>query len=449
MRILFVTASWLPESIGGVELHLHGIARAMAVDHEVTVFTRSAFADREELSIHRYEVDGIPVTRLNYRFSDCVGFPWIYRNPNIRARFEEVLNEVRPDVVHAHHLTCLSTDLLDAAKERGIRTVFTLHDFWMGCPRGQRMTPELHLCEEIDLKRCVPCLTKMWSGWFGVGRDGPEAPAAEREARDLAMLRDYHAWVREMLLRVDQLVTPSASSRQIFARQGIPADRIAVVENGLDHAPFHGLSPRDGSGPLRFGYIGSAIPTKGVHVLLEAFSSLIAESLDPVVKSGVDGAAGDAGHGGARAVSLHIHGEAFPWHEVGGYEERLRAQAAHLGSTVTFHGRYEARELPAILSSLDVLVVPSLWFEAFCLTLREAYLAQVPVIVSDLGAMREGAVDGETALLFQPGNAADLAAKMSILREDAALRRRLAVSPKRVRTVEQNAAELLDLYQNR
>lgn len=432
MRILFVTASWLPESIGGVELHLHGIARALAGDHEVSVFTRSAFQDREELSIHRYEVDGIPVTRLNYLFSDCLGFPWIYQNPNIRSRFEQVLDELKPDVVHAHHLTCLSTDLLDAAKERGIRTVFTLHDFWMGCPRGQRMTPELHLCEDIDLTRCAPCLTKMWSGWFGIGRDGPDAPAEERDARDLEMLKGYHSWVRDMLGRVDQLVTPSASSRDIFARQGIAPDRIAVVENGLDHAPFEGLTPRSPDGVFRFGYIGSVIPTKGVHVLIEAFQRLVSDSTGPT---------GD--------LRLEIHGEAFPWHEVQGYEERLRAQAAPLGDSVTFHGRYEAKEMPGILASLDALIVPSLWFEAFCLTLREAYLARVPVIVSDLGAMREGAVDGETALLFRPGSAEDLAAKMTIVRQDAGLRRRLAESPKRVRTVEENAAELFDLYQNR
>ena len=140
MRILFVTAAWLPESIGGVELHLHGVARALARDHEVAVFTRSAFPDREEFSVHRYAVDGVPVARMNYRFSDCLGFPWIYRNPNIRAVFEEELRRFRPDVVHAHHLTCLSTDLLDAAKAVGARTVLTLHDFWMGCPRGQSIS---------------------------------------------------------------------------------------------------------------------------------------------------------------------------------------------------------------------------------------------------------------------------------------------------------------------
>jgi glycosyltransferase involved in cell wall biosynthesis len=52
-----------------------------------------------------------------------------------------------------------------------------------------------------------------------------------------------------------------------------------------------------------------------------------------------------------------------------------------------------------------VLVVPSLWWETFCLTIREGLMAGVPVVASDLGAMRE-ALDGEEhGLLFRPGDA--------------------------------------------
>ncbi len=432
MRILFVTAAYLPQSIGGVELHVRGIARALqAAGHEVAVFTRGADPAREEFSLERTTHDGVPVFRLDYKFSDCRDFSWIVRNPNIRARFAAVLEEWRPSVVHVHHLTCLSTDLVDAAKERGIPVAMTLHDFWMGCPRGQRMTPDLELCADIDLNRCVPCLTKMWSGWFGEGRDGPTVPIAERARNDLAQMRSYHEWMRGVLLRVDRLITPSESSRQIFGRQGVPVERIRVVENGLDHRPFDRTNGASGSGtsargadrPFTFGYIGSVLPTKGVHTLVEAFV-----------------------RNDRKDARLHVHGEMLGWHEVTGYEARLRELARPAFERIAFLGRYGLEAVPSILASLDALVVPSLWFEAFCLTLREGFLAGVPVIVADHGAMREGMVRGDEALPFRPGDVVDLAAKMNLVQDDAALRLRLATSKKHVRTVEDNAAELASIY---
>lgn len=428
VRILFVTASFLPESIGGVELHVRGLAHAYrAAGHEVLVFCRSGFPDRPEFDLERYEVEGIAVARLNYLFSDCTEFETVYRNPRIRERFDAVASEFAPDVVHVHHLTCLSTDLIDAAKELAARVVVTLHDFWMGCPRGQRMTPELSLCHDVDVTRCADCLPKMWGGWFGRGRDGDAFDTVGSRARDVAQLESYHQWIRDLLLRADVLVTPSASSREIFDRQGVPAARITVVENGLDHAPFADVAAaraaRGASDGFRFGFIGSVLPTKGVHVLLEAFARL-----------------------GRDDCRLEVHGELLPWHEVTDYEARVRALAAPLGDRVTLHGRYEADQLPGILAGLDALVIPSLWFEAFCLTLREGFLAGVPVIVSDLGAMAEGVQDGVTGLTFRPGDVGDLAAKMGRLVDDAALRERLIRSPKVVRTVEENANDLLRLY---
>ncbi len=422
MRILFVTASFLPQSIGGVELHVLGIARALRGRHEASVFCRQADPTRPELSLSRDEYDGITVRRLNYLFSDCVEFPLVYRNPSIRARFVEVLDEVRPDVVHVHHLTCLSTDLIDAARERGARVVMTLHDFWMGCPRGQRMTPELHLCHDVEVDRCAVCIPKMWGGWFGRGRDGEAFEPAASRAKDVAQLNEYHEWIRAVLSRCDRLVAPSESSREIYVRYGVPVERITVVENGLDHAPFRSIE-RTTSASFRFGFIGSVLPTKGVHVLIEAFERL-----------------------GRPNARLDVHGELLGWHEVQDYGDRIRAQAERAGGRITLHGRYEAAELPSILGRLDALVVPSLWFEAFCLTLREGFLAGVPVIASRLGAMAEGIDDERTGLLFEPGNAADLAAKMARVMDDGALRARLVGSTKRVRTIEENAAALLTLY---
>lgn len=59
------------------------------------------------------------------------------------------------------------------------------------------------------------------------------------------------------------------------------------------------------------------------------------------------------------------------------------------------------------------LVVPSVCYENFPLKVVEAFASGLPVIASRLGAMAELVGDGSTGLLFEPGNADDLAEKMA------------------------------------
>ena len=126
------------------------------------------------------------------------------------------------------------------------------------------------------------------------------------------------------------------------------------------------------------------IPSKGVHVLCRAFSKL-----------------------GRRGLTLHVHGDAPAFHEDAGYLERLRREVSPQAD-VRFHGRYEQRDVAAILATLDVLVVPSLWWESYCLTAREGALAGLPVLASRVGALEE-AVESGLAIGFRAGDADDLA----------------------------------------
>jgi glycosyltransferase involved in cell wall biosynthesis len=57
------------------------------------------------------------------------------------------------------------------------------------------------------------------------------------------------------------------------------------------------------------------------------------------------------------------------------------------------------------------LVFPSVWYEGFPVTIAESFARGLPAIASNLGAMSEIVKDQETGLLFEPSNAADLAAK--------------------------------------
>ena len=406
MRILMVGADYPPGGRGGTDVHMQQLARALrARGHEVHVFCRMGAADVPEYALREEEVEGVGVTRVNYLFSDARGFEWILDNARMDELFEGLISSVEPDLVHVHHLTGLSTGILDRCRVLDVPVVMTLHDHWMVCLRGQRITPELEICNTLDRSRCAPCLKRLWPHF--------EISAATLERTDEKILA--------RLAACDLLISPSRFHAQRFRDLGLAPEGIRVIPHGLDHGL---VPPRETLRwpPRRIGFIGTVIPSKGVHILVEAFNRM-----------------------GRRDLSLHIHGEAPPFHGDTGYLDRLRSLARE-DLSISFHGGYDQAALPDILGSLDVLVVPGLWWEAFCLTIREAMLSGLPVLASDLGAMHEALADLDEDVLFRPGDPEDLVWKLDALLTDEPRYRRLSRLRGRVRGLEEMAAETERAY---
>ena len=399
MRILLVTAGYLPDGLGGVELSLHRFARwARDEGHEVLVFRRLGDERMEEFERRDAEVDGVPVVGINYRFSDATEFLALLHNARIAERFVEVLDEFRPDVVHVHHLTCLCTEIVDEARERNVPVVLSLHDYWMGCPRGQRIMADLSYCPTIEPERCTRCYRETWTHWF----QGPRDLAAEQRT-----FGAYHARIREVLDRASALLVPSPFARDVYVRDGVAEERLQVLEYGMDVDAYAETAHRTDESRVRIGYLGSVLPSKGVHLLIDAFKRI-----------------------GSSETSLEIHGPVLPFHQDHGYGERLQRLAEGWEAQIHFRGAYDPADTPALLSRLDVLVVPSIWYETYCMVIREGFLAGVPVLASNFGAMAQAIEDGETGMLFRVGDSVDLAQKLERLVRDRDLRERLAHSPK-------------------
>ena len=164
------------------------------------------------------------------------------------------------------------------------------------------------------------------------------------------------------------------------------------------------------------------MPTKGVHLLVEAF-----RGLDP------------------ERAQLDIHGHAVPYEGVDDYEADLRGLAAG-AAHIRFGKAYRPEDVPSLLADADVLVVPSTWYENSPLTLHEAFLAGLPVVAAGHGGMAEFVVNEENGLHFEPGSASSLRATLQRLVDDEALLARLAVPPPAVKSIEENAQELEACY---
>ena len=422
MRILHVVHGFVPEAVGGVELHCHNLATALTSDHTVGGLTWRSDPDAPDYTLEERRQDALTVWRLNHRFTDLTSFTGIYRNERIDGMFAHLITDWRPDIVHVHHLIGLSTGILEQTRRRGLPLVLGLHDFWFGCPRGQRIRDPLTICHDIDRRLCVPCLKPQNYEVRAPRR--PLWPWLRRLrpptfARGLRLLARYDADMRTLLSLPDALIIPSPFHRDMYGRYGVDTEKMHVIPYGLPRR----AAARDTRAVPRIGFLGTLIPSKGAHVLLDAYRQLTRPD-----------------------VPLDFHGAWVPFHGDTGYLDRLQASAETMDGAVTFHGRYEPDDVARILAGIDILVVPSVWYESYSIVIREGFLAGVPVVASNLGAMAEAIEHDVTGVLFEAGNPDALATQLRRLVDDASLRARLVAAPKPVSTIEENAARHLELY---
>ena len=403
LTVLFVVHQFLPKHIAGTELYTRNLAVELERrGHRSVVFTTEAYAGEPQSTMRRKTHQGLEVWEAVHN-NAFPNFEASYLDPEKEGQFREVLDAVQPDVVHVQHLHQHSLAYVDIAKAAGIRVVYTLHEFWLMCVHhGWLARPGFVLCEGPQADECARC-----AAWMPASRDGLSQLDAWN-ARDAA--------VRAMLDRVDLLVSPSRFLRDRFLANGYASpERLIYSDNGM-RLPEPSVSRRPDAeasdSRIRFGFVGTVAEWKGVHVLVEAMNSM------------------------PEGVELGIHGvlEYFP-----DYVQQLRELARHPG--IDFAGRFENDRIGEVLADIDVLVVPSLWYENSPLTIHEAFLAGVPVIASDIGGMAEYVDDGVNGLHFGVGDAAQLAKQMRRCVEEEGLVDSLRGGFPEFKSIESDAAD--------
>jgi GT2 family glycosyltransferase/glycosyltransferase involved in cell wall biosynthesis len=437
MRILLIVHGYPPAAVGGTEVYARDLATALAIDPavSVSVLTREADPSRPDGDVRR-EIEGrVTVDRVNNTFRSCTSFEDTYRNSTVLRAAASVVSETRPDIAHVHHLTCLSTDLVEFLAGKGVPVVLTLHDYWMLCHRGQLFDLDERPCDgpiDGECCRCVPASAGLGGAYRSAQllRTLPGASAAihvasrmvDRLARagDVDVTKARFSHMRDVLSRADVVLAPSQTIADRFAACGMAHHDVRRWDLGIQFTPLK-RTVRDPISPLRVGFVGSFIPTKAPHLLIEAARMLPAGS-----------------------VTVDLAGEIASYHG----DESYRTKLAPLLSdpVVSRHGSVPHDRMPEHLSRLDVLVLPSVWLENSPLVIKEAFAAGLPVVTSDLGGMREkvrGEVDG---LLFEPGNPRALAAQLHRLQLESGLFERLRSGIAAPAAIEQDAAELRRLY---
>ncbi len=440
MKILVVVHRFLPRHHAGAELYSLRLAKRLARQHEVVILTADDDLKRKNYSRRLTRHEGLQVIEItNHRRHD--DFASTYADEAMEAQFEQILGQLRPDIVHFQHLLHHSFNYPAIASAMGMPTVLTLHEYWLLCARnGQLFDADQELCLGPGLEKCARCMSRfMWGrksldlfmlrGLAGVKRffgidlkakarrirlkglaeDREIDPGKVEEMRKDLLLRE--ASVRDLFEHVDCFIAPSTFLRDRFVDFGLDPDRIVHSDYGTELRDFRDITRVPfASGPLRIGFLGSMQPVKGVHVLLDALGRLEVGTFEAELYGDVD---------------------AKP--------EYVAAMGGRLHDDIRLRGQIPPDEVPRVLATFDVLVVPSIWWENSPLVIHEAFAAGIPVVCSDIGGMAELVDDGIDGLHFRVGDPADLAEKLARLAADRGLLDRLKARIREPRNMKSDA----------
>lgn len=304
----------------------------------------------------------------------------------------------RADVVHVHNFfPRLTPGAHIALAECGFPVVQTLHNYRLLCANAMFLR---------DGRVCEDCLhhtrlNAVRHACYRGSRAGSLAVAGWQKATI-----GRRKWIES----VGTFIALTGFMRDKMVEGGLPPDRIAIKANSVAD-PGADRSP--GSGAL---FVGRLSREKGIDVLLDAFAM-------------------------CPGIELTVIGEG----------PELAAAKKRGLPNVTFLGAQDRTVVIGHMKRAALLVLPSIWYEGFPMTLVEAFSCGLPAIASQIGGIGEIVADGESGFLCAPGDPVQLAERLQFAFRD---QERLAAMGLRAReryegdySPQGNAAALLGIYE--
>lgn len=402
-RVLLVTHHLMAEPRAGTESYCLSLGRALT-----DLGIRVAFLApqgppiqglREEVSWRHQELSGLPFLSFTRTNPDPL---YSLEHPGFEAAFREILSAHAFDLIHFHHTYLSSISLLRVAQEAGLPVVLTLHDAWLLCPRLHLVTDQGPCSGPEAAEKCASCLGKV-------------SPAIPEACHDLAKFLAKRLKFVKKLLPGCRVLSPSRFLRNLHYDYGLARGEIIHLPLGLDEIG-PALQALPGPSP-RFVFLGNIVPVKRADLAVEAFAPL------------------------AGQASLEIWGQLPPPYEKP-FQDYISPHPH-----IRHRGPYRREDLPKILAGAAATVITS-DFENYPLVVRESLMLKVPVLGSQAGGIPEIIEHGKNGLLFPMGNAGALRqlVRRLLKRPELAARLRRGIRP--VKTIRQEAEELVRLYRS-
>ncbi|HBG04828.1 MAG: glycosyl transferase family 1 [Geobacteraceae bacterium GWC2_58_44] len=464
MKILIVGND--PKEVGGVANYTRPLAAKLAqLGHQVHYLFSGAIQSSYDLRLRPYlrvRRDLFPFETAEIMNSACLPFNFgaperDVEAPEMESLIAVYLDRVRPEVMHVHSRVGLPFSVNRLASERGIAVVNTIHVYGYICQKRVMIDQDGGICPgPLDPVRCAACtgtldygkelgrarvryykevLRRNCGALYRMVKAGkksagidwtPGVTPAKAAAPGAGAVPDplmphrialrLEAGVAALNSCCDVTICVSRDVKNTLQRYGVREGKLLVQHIGSVIAERQVIEDRAPHDPLVIGNIGGVNYYKGTHVLLDAVRRL-----------------------GPGNYLVKIFGR---------YNENYVAGLLrdYPDLPVQFTGSYLPSDLPAILRQIDVMVLPSVCNDTAPQTIFESFSGGVPIIASSIGGFPDFVRDRENGLLFETGNSADLAEKLRLVIAEP---QRLSAYRKeigRLKTIGDNAQELLELY---
>ncbi len=364
---------------------------------DVVATAEGSLLENHGHEVRRFIVSNRSLDRLSDKLLTAWQAPYSGRS---RRRMDAHIAEFNPDVVHVHNFfPILTPSIYDACNEAAVPVVQTLHNYRLVCPQALLLR---------NGKPCEKCVSGSLYHAVLYGCYRGSRLASLVPARMVSINRRRGTWRG----KVTRFIALTNFAKEKFVQGGLPADKIAVKPNFVaDPAAKRETGAVRREGAL---FVGRLNAEKGIATLLRAWRDL--------------------------AIPLRIIGD-------GPLADTIR----HCDDqAVKGLGQKARPEVIKEMRRAAFLIMPSECYESFPLVIAEAFATALPVITSRLGSMGEIIDDGVTGLHFQPGDPADLAAKVRWAVEHPLDMRRMGENARRIYedryTPEVNYRQLMAIY---
>lgn len=408
-RLLFVTHNTVTGgNFGGVEVYQESIIDYLSKDYDVYFYRpsgRQEHAGQREYVVtnHRHSV----LHRVKTPQFDIAG---TLSDPLAEAVFAGVLSKFEIDLVHYQHLINHVLSLPIVSRMMGIPSVYTTHDFYMVCKRFNLIDYQGRYCDIVGRPTvtCDICLAAA----DGIAHGGQAYRRAfiSRVFSSLDIIIANSPSAREVIGGV----YPELEERGAFVSLGMPLPQFKTVPVSLASSADMLSTPKQ-AGPLKVVFLGNFTQTKGADVFIHVANAMRDDAVEFTICGRID--------------------DPYP------------AILSELNlPKVKIHGAFQPGELD--LSVFDMSLHLSTWPETYCITLSEAWKADVVPVVSDCGALHDRVTDGENGFVVPIDGAGELLARLrSVAGDHSELDRvRANIGPHLWITPAQHCETLKSLY---
>lgn len=331
-RILFLVNEWQEdmEMTGGTSLHLKDIITKAKEDFACFVLAPNRF-DLSVFDVYVY-INNISRKLYSIKVNIIDYGQIIYEDKSYKEMLEKLFKAYKFDIVHVHHLLFQSFDIIDVAKKYNSYNIISLHDLYMICPSINMVYQEKY-CEINPKKDCQKCLNQR----YGINNN---------------IINNWRRNCYELLKQFDKVIVPSNNTKKIFS--DLYKDiQIDVIEHGTNIMKIENTN-RKRNTKIKVAFVGVMVPHKGSKILKEMIQK-------------------------NENMEIHLFGKT---------EE---AYLLRKHNNYYYHGEYKREELPKLLANnnIDIVCIFSTVPETYSYTLTEAFMAEIPVISFDIGAVGE------------------------------------------------------------